>query len=63
MTITDLQAGFASGRWTSRSVTQMYLDRIAAMDRQGPTLRAMLDLNPDALDLADQADRARASAA
>lgn len=61
-TIADLQAGFASGRWTSRSVTQMYLDRIAAMDRQGPTLRAMLDLNPDALDLADQADRARASA-
>ena len=61
-TIADLQAGFASGRWTSRSVTQMYLDRIATMDRQGPTLRSMLDLNPEALDLADQADRARASA-
>ena len=62
VTIGDLQAGFASGRWNSRSVTQMYLDRIAAMDRQGPTLRSMLDLNPEALDLADQADRARASA-
>ncbi|HEU4570233.1 MAG TPA: amidase family protein, partial [Gemmatimonadales bacterium] len=29
-------------------MTQLYLDRIAAMDRQGPTLRAMLDINPDA---------------
>jgi amidase len=62
VTIADIQAGFASGRWSSRQITQLYLDRIGAMDRQGPTLRSMLDLNPDALDLADQADRARASA-
>lgn len=48
VTIADLQAGFYSGRWTSASVTQLYLDRIGAMDRQGPTLRSMLDLNPDA---------------
>ncbi|MEP6743995.1 MAG: amidase [Gemmatimonadota bacterium] len=58
-TLADLQAGFASGRWTSRQVTQLYLDRIGAMDRQGPTLRAMLDLNPDAYADADAKDAER----
>ncbi|HEU4570932.1 MAG TPA: amidase, partial [Gemmatimonadales bacterium] len=48
VTLADLQAGFASGRWTSAQVTQLYLDRIAAMDRQGPALRSLLDINPDA---------------
>lgn len=58
-TITDIQAGFASGRWTSRAITQQYLDRISAMDRQGPTLRSMLDLNPDAYADADAKDAER----
>ena len=48
-TLADLQAGYASGRWTSAQVTQLYLDRIAANDRQGPTLRSLLDINPDAV--------------
>lgn len=54
-TLADIQAGFASGRWTSAQVTQLYLDRISAMDRQGPTLRSLLDINPDAV--ADAAAR------
>lgn len=62
VTIADLQAGFTEGRWTSRRVTEMYLDRIHSMDRQGVSLRAMLDLNPDALADADAADKARAAA-
>lgn len=61
ITLTDLQAGYASGRWTSRQVTQLYLDRIAAMDRQGTNLHAMLDLNPDALADADAKDAERRS--
>ena len=61
ITLADLQSGFASGRWTSAQVTQLYLDRIAAMDRQGPTLRSMLDLNPDALAIAAAADAVRRS--
>jgi amidase len=62
VTIGDLQAGFTDGRWSSRRITEMYLDRIHSMDRQGVTLRAMLDLNPDALADADAADRVRAAA-
>jgi amidase len=48
-----------SGRWTSRSLTEAYLARIEAMDRQGPRLRSMLDLNPDALAIADSLDAER----
>jgi amidase len=59
MTIAQLQDGMKSGKLTSRSITQAYLGRIAAMDRHGPTLRAVLETNPDALQIADQLDRER----
>lgn len=55
-TISDLRAGMASGKYTSAGLTELYLGRIAAMDRQGPALRAMLDLNPDAPAIAAQLD-------
>jgi amidase len=49
----------ASGRWTAREVTRMYLDRIQEVDRQGPTLRSIIETNPEALDIADRLDRER----
>jgi amidase len=58
-TIRELQEGMASGRYTARSLVEAYLARIEAMDRQGPELRAMLDLNPDALAIADSLDAER----
>ena len=58
-TLADLQAGMASGTMTARSITQQYLDRIAELDRQGPTLRHVLETNPDALSLADSLDQER----
>jgi amidase len=59
MTIADLQSAMASGRMTARSITQQYIDRIHALDRTGPTLRAVLEINPDALSIADTLDRER----
>ena len=59
LTIADLQAGLASGRWTSRSLAETYLARIEAMDRQGPSLRAVIEVNPDALAIADALDAER----
>lgn len=59
MTIAQLQDGMQSGKLTSRGITQAYLGRIAAMDRTGPTLRAVLETNPDALALAGQLDQER----
>jgi amidase len=54
-----LQQAMRSGALTSRGLTQAYLDRIGAMDRQGPSLRAFLETNPDALAIADALDRER----
>ena len=58
-TIEDLQGAMTSGRLTSRQITEAYLARIHALDRRGPELRAMLDLNPDALSIADALDAER----
>ena len=58
-TLADLQLAMASGRMTARSITQAYLDRIQVLDRRGPTLRAVLEINPDALAIADTLDRER----
>ena len=57
----ELADAMASGTRTSRSVTQAYLARIAATDRQGPTLRSVIETNPDALDIAEALDRERAA--
>ena len=48
-----------SGKYTARSITQMYLDRIEAIDQSGPTLRSVIEVNPDALSIADQLDEER----
>ena len=42
-TIAELQAGMASGKYTSRSITAAYLQRIEALDKKGPGLRSVLD--------------------
>ena len=59
LTIADLQQRMASGRETARSITEKYLSRIAALDRQGPALRQVLETNPDALAIADERDAER----
>ncbi len=52
----DLARGMASGRWTSEAVTRHYLARIRTVDRQ---LHAVVEVNPDALELARSLDRER----
>ncbi|HEY5087868.1 MAG TPA: amidase family protein, partial [Gemmatimonadaceae bacterium] len=58
-TITQLQQWMASGRHTSRALCEMYLKRIGEIDRKGPAIRAVLQLNPDALDVAASLDAER----
>jgi amidase len=55
-TIADLQRLMASGRLTARQLVQMYLDRIEALDQQGPTLRSILEINANALMIAEALD-------
>jgi amidase len=59
LSITDLQDGTQSGKYTSRSLAEQYLARIEAIDRQGPALRSVIDVNRDALTLADALDKER----
>ncbi|WP_425600494.1 amidase [Luteimonas salinisoli] len=59
--VAELQARMARGELDSRTLTRAYLDRIAAIDHAGPTLRAVIELNPDALDEADVRDAERAA--
>ena len=57
--IADLQAQMTAGTASSVDLTRAYLARIAAMDRKGPTLRAVIALNPDALAQAKALDAER----
>jgi amidase len=59
LTLADIGAAFADGRLTARRLTQFYMDRIDALDRRGPGLRAVLEVNPRALDIAAELDRER----
>jgi amidase len=55
-TIADIHAAYRAGRTTARAVTQTYLKRIAAYDRRGPALGAVIITNPEALATADALD-------
>ncbi len=58
-TIADLQAGMQSGKWSARALTEKYLARIEAIDRGGPALKSVIEVNPDALAIADALDKER----
>lgn len=60
-TIADLQTAMASGGLTARRITEIYLARIAEVDRGAGNLNSVIEVNPDALTIADQLDRERQS--
>ena len=59
ITVRELQEGMESGRLTARSIAELYLDRIEALDRAGPGLRSVIEINPQAGEIADQLDEER----
>lgn len=61
ITIDALQDKMASGAYTSKKITQLYLDRIEAIDRKGPAINSVIELNPDALRIAEELDKERAA--
>jgi amidase len=58
-TISDLQKKMVSGEETARSLTEKYVSRIEAMDRRGPAMRSVLEVNPDAISIAEKLDAER----
>ncbi len=58
-TIADLLRDQQSGRRTARRIAEQYLSRIQTLDRNGPSLNSVIELNPDALAIADALDAER----
>lgn len=59
VTIGELQEGMKTGRLTARSIAEKYMARIEEMDKRGPTVNSIIELNPDALMIADALDAER----
>jgi amidase len=59
VSITMLQTAMENGKISSKTITKLYLKRIAKIDKSGPKLNAIIELNPDALDIAEMLDKER----
>jgi amidase len=59
LTIADLQDGMKSGKFTARSLVEKYSARIDEIDKHGPALNSVIEMNPDALSIADRLDEER----
>ncbi len=59
-TVAQLQAEMAAGKLTSVQLTQYYIERITALDQSGPNVNSVIEFNPDALSMAQNADDLRA---
>ena len=57
--IAQMQSWMATGRYSSRQLTELYIQRIEQLDRKGPSLSSIAEVNPDALTIADALDRER----
>ena len=61
LTIDALQQKMQNKEYTSRSITELYFKRIEALDKAGPKLNAVIQVNPDALQIAEAMDKERSS--
>jgi amidase len=59
VTMGDLQDGMKSGKYTARAIAEKYLSRIEAIDKSGPAVNSVLEVNPDAVEIAQSLDRER----
>lgn len=58
-TIAELQAAMTDGQITARQLAEMYIERIKTIDHAGPRLNSVIEINPDALEIADALDQER----
>jgi amidase len=59
LTVGELQSGMAAGKFTAHSLARKYLDRIDDVDKHGPAINGVIEINPDALAIATELDRER----
>jgi amidase len=58
-TVVELQRGMQSGKYSARSLAEKYLERIEELDKRGPALNSVIEINPDAIQIADALDNER----
>jgi amidase len=58
-TVSDLQSAMAAGRFSARAIVEQYIDRIEELDRKGPALHHVIEVNPDARSVAESLDAER----
>jgi amidase len=61
LTIPELQQGLASGKYTTKSLVRKYLERIGDVDKSGPAINSVIEINPEAEVIAETLDRERKS--
>ena len=61
ITVADLQAGMASGKFSAHSLAEKYIARIQAIDQRGIAVKSVLEVNPDVLAIADVLDKERSA--
>ena len=59
ITIAELQAVMTAGKYTARAIAEKYLTRIDQIDKHGPAINAVIEINPDALSIAEALDNER----
>jgi amidase len=59
LTVGELQAGMASAKYTAHSLAEKYLERIDEIDKHGPGINSVIELNPEALSIASDLDKER----
>ena len=59
ITVDRLRQGIESGEYTALSIAEKYLARIEQLDKKGPAVNAIIEINPDALSIAEELDRER----
>jgi amidase len=59
ITVAELQEGMKAGKYTARGMAEKYLQRIEVLDKRGPAVNSVIEVNPDALALAEASDRER----
>ena len=58
-TIAELQERMKAGKYTARGIAEKYLARIEGLDKHGPAVNSAIEVNPDALALAEASDKER----
>ena len=59
VSVAELGEGMKSGKYTAKGITELYLERIHEIDTGGPGLNSVIEINPDAVDIAAALDRER----